>query len=179
VTDLAASLSRETPVTAALEEARAVVANRITPIVADLERALSQRRISYVWQALLAAGTTVTAPVTPGVATYGAGKFVTHSLAYAFDRQRLVSEHPFGFLLEAGRTFRAEAPPWDALPGATITDPKSEMRRLWQASMKQAVRVIGDTTSSAIQEDIDLEGPLAEIKTGLRRIVRERSDELE
>lgn len=30
--------------------------------------------------------------------------------------------------------------------------------------MEQAVRVIGDTASSAIQEDIDLEDALAEIK---------------
>jgi hypothetical protein len=150
--DLAGTLAKDLPLGKSLAEADAVVSNRVTPAISDLDHALSQGRISYFWQALLVGSAVASGPVTPGIATSGAATFVTHSLAYAFNRRRLVAEHPYGLLHQARRRF-----PVQDIAGAmpvtrVITDPQAEIRRLWQVAMEPAVSAIGELAAEAGQE---------------------------
>ena len=137
--DLAGSLSHDAPGTVGLEEARAIVANRVTPAVADLERALTERRMTYVWRTLMAGATVAASPIAPGITTSGAATFVTHSLAYAFNRRRLVAEHPYGFLREARLAFPSDDGPGILRAQGTITDPAHEIRQLWLEAMSRAL----------------------------------------
>lgn len=114
--------------------------NRIEPVLADLEQALSESRVRYLWHAITAGAAVASGPIAPSIATSAAGTFVTHSLAYAFSRRRLVEQHPFGFLHEARRAFTPNAQTALALPAPRqITDPRAEVRTLWVHAMAKAV----------------------------------------
>ena len=142
--DLAESISLDVPPAAALEQARATVANRVEPVLADLQHVLAENRISYLWRTFTAGAAVASGPVAPGVAASGAVAFATHSLAYAFNRKRLIAQHPFGFLYEARRTFSSEPKFVSAVHVAPrILDPVSEVRGLWLAAFTKALHSDG------------------------------------
>ncbi|HYQ79787.1 MAG TPA: hypothetical protein VEP91_11830 [Solirubrobacterales bacterium] len=132
--DLAAAMQADSPVAAA-EEARAVVANRIEPSLADLEASLSENRIRFFWNALIGASAVALGdPIGPAAAVTGAGSIVTRNLRYAFNRQRLVQDHPFGLLHEIG--VQVGAPEEDQ--GSVLTDPVGEA----QAALTRRVETL-------------------------------------
>jgi hypothetical protein len=153
IVDLAEALTADVPPAAALERARATVANRVEPLLGDLESALSENRITYLWRTLTAGAAVASAPVTPAVAASGAATFVTHSLAYAFSRKQLVARHPFGLLLEARRTFSGTAgglpPVWRP---RTIVDPAAELRELWATAIVKALNKSGPSANASLEE---------------------------
>lgn len=138
--DLAGAIQNDSPIAAA-EEARAVVANRVEPALANLEEALDESRIRYAWSTLIGASAVVMGgPVTPAVAATGAGSVVAKRLQYAFNRDRLVRDHPFGLLHRAASEIgrRTDSP-------APITDPEAELKQelvpLIDDSIRAAVRL--------------------------------------
>lgn len=143
ISDLVESLSADAPPAAALEQARATVANRVEPLLGDLERAMAENRIAYLWHTLSAGAAVAAGPVNPGVATSGAATFITHSLGYAFNRRRLISQHPYGFLHTARQHFGSTSEPspmtWRA---KTITDPVGELRELWATAVVRALNCV-------------------------------------
>lgn len=133
--DLASGMREGKSPTARLEQADAIVANRVEPALGDLEAALKASRISYVWQSIFGASSVVasTEPVT-SVLTASA-HFATRSLKYAFDRERLVREHPYGFVHSLRQSYGSDegaAMAWRRRP---VTDPREELRRLFVGAL--------------------------------------------
>lgn len=154
--DLADSLALDASPAAALEEARATVANRVEPAVADLERALSEHRITYLWRTLTAGAAVASAPVAPSVAVSGAATFVTHSLAYAFNRQRLINEHPLGYLPQLRRAFGSRpVPSPNHLAALTIRDPAAETKDLWARVAAAALASVSDADFDRDRSDFE------------------------
>lgn len=134
--DLAAAMQADSPVAAA-EEARAVVANRIEPSLADLEASLSENRIRFFWNALIGASAVALGdPIGPAAAVTGAGSIVTRNLCYAFNRRRLVQDHPFGLLHEIG--VQVGAP--EEKQGSVLTDPAGEARAALTRRVETLIR---------------------------------------
>jgi hypothetical protein len=155
--DMAASISAESP--AAAEEAFALVRNRVEPALAALGEVLSRRRISFGWSMLFGASATVAAGIDTGAAVAEAGQVVTRGLRYAFNRERLIRDHPYGFLYRARRDFDAI----DARPTNVITDPEQEIANSFRAVVGAAVEA---TVKGAAEGQVD--------STRLRRALDEQ-----
>jgi hypothetical protein len=155
--DLAAAIDPES--SAPAEEAFALVKNRVEPALSALDDVLGRRRISFAWGMLLGICTTVTADIDAGTAVAGAGQVVTRGIRYAFNRDRLARDHPYGFLYRAKSDFDAI----EARPAPVITDPEQEIRSTFEVAVGAAV----DATAKAAREGrVD--------STRLRRILDEQ-----
>lgn len=134
--DLAATMREGGGHARTIEEARAVLVNRVEPALGDLESCLRGGRIQYFWKALFGASALLAAPLAPAAAVEGAGRMASQTLSYAFDREKLLREHPFGYLHQLRSTFETQ----ERLmaPGAAITDPAQQMRDVWQSVLNAA-----------------------------------------
>ncbi len=63
--DLAATIREDAAPLALLEQARALVINRVEPALADLEDALKEGRIRFIWNCVVSASAVASGPVTP------------------------------------------------------------------------------------------------------------------
>lgn len=126
--DLSSALTADAPPARLMEEAAAVVANRVEPSLGALEEALRAGKLKFMWSAITGAAALAMGSVTAGAATAGATHMTASALSYAFDRTLLVSNHPFGYLHRVRSEFgdlalrRSQAVP------AVITDPTKELR---------------------------------------------------
>ncbi|MDQ3673795.1 MAG: hypothetical protein M3365_05410 [Gemmatimonadota bacterium] len=141
--DLAATIREDAAPLALLEQARALVINRVEPALADLEDALKEGRIRFIWNCVVSASAVASGPVTPTVAASGAAQLSTRSLEYAFDRQRLVRDHPYGYLHLLSDSFRpkSSAAPISGrpVPPPVITDPTEALRDLMRVIIRAYV----------------------------------------
>jgi hypothetical protein len=124
--DLAQSLNREADTAVLMEEAHAVIKNRVEPALGHLESALSRGSIRYAWTMLMGASTIVLGSVEPAAMTVGSGRLIAQTLAYAFDRQRLLLDHPYGLIPAARAELRAQPQPLIR----AINDPLQELKRI-------------------------------------------------
>lgn len=138
--DLASSIREGAAPLALLEQARALVSNRVEPALGDLEDALKEGRIRFFWKCLVSASAVASSPVTPTVAVSGAARFSTRSLEYAFDRRRLVREHPYGYLHSLNESFApassADPVRGGQVPAEVITDPSESLRDLMRVTVR-------------------------------------------
>ncbi len=127
--DLSAAIGADSALVAT-QQADAVFLNRVEPALAKLEDALSESRLKFAWSMLLGASNVVLGgPIDPAVTAVGAGSVLTRNLRYAFDRDRLVRDHPFGLLHRAGAEFGGDE---DRAGDPQITDPELEAKRWYQ-----------------------------------------------
>jgi hypothetical protein len=134
--DLAASVDPNSPAPA--EEAFALVKNRIEPALSALDDVLSRGRINFAWSMLLGASTTLAVNFDAGAAVTEAGQVVTRGIRYAFNRDHLIRDHPYGFLYRARNDFGADA----ARPTPVITDPEREIREWFEMVVGAAVETV-------------------------------------
>lgn len=125
--DLAHSLQRDASSSALMAEADAVIKNRVEPVLADLDVTLSRGRVKYAWTMLLGTTTILLGPVTPIATATNGGRVLAQTLAYAFDRSKLVREHPYGLLQAARSELQCEPSSIEPQP---VTDPLQEARHM-------------------------------------------------
>jgi hypothetical protein len=123
--DLAASLETDDPRRAA-EHAQATLANRLEPALGDMTDALSRSRVLFTLEAVLGATTVSLAPLDPATLAAATGVLAVRTLKYAFDRERVVREHPLGLLFRARGEFGAQP----GAPAPTIDDPHAVLRKI-------------------------------------------------
>lgn len=124
--DLAAAIDTESAGNG-LEQAHAMIRNRVEPALGDLETALKGSRIRFAWKTLIGASALALSPATgPAAAVAGGGHVLSQPIRYAFNRDRLVREHPYGLLYQAKTDFDFQP----SLGSRPITDPKSAMKFL-------------------------------------------------
>jgi len=159
--DLAASISPDSPAPA--EEAFALLKNRVEPALAALDDVMSRGRISFAWGMLLGASATVAAGVDVGAAIAEGGQVATRGLRYAFNRDRLIREHPYGFLYRARRDFAAGSP-----SAPVITNPEQEIKESFEGLVGAAISA---TVQAAQEGQIDstrLRRTLDGVQPGMR-----------
>jgi len=135
VVDLARTMQHDAPPAVILEQADAVIKNRVEPALADLEDRLKRGRIRYVWRMLTGVTSVLFGPATTAVAATHGGRISAQALDYAFDRDALLREHPYG-LLHALRSEFGESPTRRATRAAR--NPLSELK----AQYVEAIRAL-------------------------------------
>ena len=102
--DLSSRIETATSASAVGDQAEAVLANRVEPALADLERELKRSGISFFLRTVFGLSGVVTGAATAPVAIRG-GAIAGRALGYAFDRDALIRSHPFGYLYRARSKF--------------------------------------------------------------------------
>ncbi len=130
--DLASTMRQDAAPQAMLEEAHALLKNRLEPALGELESALRASRIGFAWKAVVGASTVAAiAPLTPAATIGTAGIVTTRLLSYVFDRDKLARDHPLGYIHQIRRGFSGETRD-DVLSAQwPISDPIDEMRRFY------------------------------------------------
>ncbi|HEX6665520.1 MAG TPA: hypothetical protein VF081_02880 [Solirubrobacterales bacterium] len=121
--DLSKAIDADTP-TRGAEQGYALMRNRITPLLGDMASALDRGRLSYFVSTLFGATSLALAPIDPAMNAAAGGALMTRSLKYAFDRDRIVREHPYGLLY---RMHQELARPRGAEPPRPISDPEEAL----------------------------------------------------
>jgi hypothetical protein len=129
------------------EEARAVLRNRVEPTIGDLTEALDRNRIGFAMKILFGAISASLTPGDPASVPLAGGLIASRSLRYAFDRERLVNDHPYGLIYRVRREF----PPDGEQRDPVITDPEAAIRgrcvRTWEGvieGLRQELRGSSD-----------------------------------
>ncbi|HEY5816189.1 MAG TPA: hypothetical protein VIS95_07605 [Solirubrobacterales bacterium] len=123
--DLSAAIDAGTAATAK-EQAYAAMANRIEPVLGELAIALDRGRLSFAVNTLLGATALALGTADPTATAVTSGGLVAQSLKYAFDRDSLVRNHPYGLIYRAQQEF---AKPVNAKSPLVITDPESTLAK--------------------------------------------------
>jgi hypothetical protein len=140
--DLAASIEAQSTAAAA-EQARSILANRIEPALADLSDELARGRIRFAVRTLLGATAIGLSTATPASASVAGGRIATQSLRYAFDRDRLVREHPFGLLHRVRSQFDTTVAPLSD-PHRPVTDPERYVAETIEKMMRAALEKVAE-----------------------------------
>ncbi len=143
--DLASSVDSTSPAGAA-EQAYAVLLNRVEPALADLSDALDKGRIKFAVQTLLGATSIAAGPAAGLGASAAGGRVVTQMLRYAFDRERLVREHPYGLLYRAADAFGTSTDVEH--PRQVITDPETHIAMV----LERMLRAASDVAIASMRE---------------------------
>jgi hypothetical protein len=99
--DLARGLDLAATPMVVMEEASAIMKNRVEPALRDLESAMSRGRIRYTVGMLMGTYMLLLGPTAPLASVTAGGQITFQTLAYAFDRERLLRDHPYGLLYAA------------------------------------------------------------------------------
>ena len=104
--DVAATIRSDIPFDAVFGQADAALKNRVEPALGALETELKRGRISFIWSNVLGVGGVLATAVHPTAATLGGGtQLVGQGIRYAFDRDALIRDHPFGYLHRVRTSF--------------------------------------------------------------------------
>lgn len=129
--DLSDGMRRDGNPTQLLAVARDTYRNRVVPALGDLEEVLKEGQIRFFIKSLLGATAIALAPVEPVKAVEGGATLMGQTLNYSFSRQKLIREHPFGFLHQVSSELRPNqpGPSTDAL-ALTIADPVQQVKKM-------------------------------------------------
>lgn len=142
--DLAASIDTDTA-TQATEQAHAKLVNRVEPELGNLTTALARGSISFTTETLVGATAVSLAPIDPATMMVAGGALAARTLKYAFDRDRIVKEHPLGLVYRARQQFGEPSTPTQTV----VSDPDALIRDLCTIRMVQFHRDLrGDTQAS-------------------------------
>jgi len=99
MSDLAQCLRQgEVQPEAMLAAARDVYRTRIEPELGALEARLKESRIRFLTRSLLGAAAMTVTPFSTPVALEGGARLAAQNIDYRFSRERLLEEHPYGYL---------------------------------------------------------------------------------
>lgn len=129
--DLSVAIDADTPAKAT-EQARALMANRVEPILGDLARALDRGRFRVFVNTLFGATAIALGPADPATKAMTGGGLLARSLKYAFNRDSVVRSHRYGLIYRAHRKFD-QSP--STQPPPVITDPESAIAQVCSGLM--------------------------------------------
>jgi len=137
--DLSESLRQDADATRLLSEARDVYRNRVVPALGDLETVLQEGKIRFLIKSLLGATAVTMAPVEPTRAVEGTATLIGQSIDYSFSRNKLVQEHPFGYLHQVSKDFNVTdaALPSPRQMDMSPYDPLQEIRALFRQEFEK------------------------------------------
>jgi len=138
--DLSEGLREENSPTTLLAEARDTYKNRVVPALGDLEEVLTEGKIRFFVRSLVGATALTLAPVNPVKAVEGSATLMGQTIDYAFSRERLVREHPFGYLhqVSAGLGGKDVKPTARALE-SIIEDPEDRVREIFVGDLRSSL----------------------------------------
>ena len=136
IIDLAEAIQRDAPPAAVSEQAHAILKNRVEPALGDLEEVLKRGRIRYAWKMLTGATSILLGPTRPAFAAMSSGRIASQALDYAFDRDKLIREHPYG-LLHAIRAEFGESASYRPL--TLLGDPLLELEAHYVETLRELV----------------------------------------
>jgi len=120
--DLSSYLAEASDTSRAMISARDVIRHRVEPALSDLEDALKEGRLRFMWRSIIGAATLFSGASVPAAIGLGAAGVATETINYRFNRGRLRKQHPFAFLSIASGALQAGAHPTeepDAQPVAS------------------------------------------------------------
>jgi hypothetical protein len=127
--DVAATIRADVPMNAVAGQVEAAIKNRVEPALSALESELQKGRLSFAWSNMFGAGGVVAGGLTTS-ASIGSGAYlVGRAIKYAFDRDALVRDHPYGYLHQVRTSFLPAGT--DALDGAMpLHQPEADLADL-------------------------------------------------
>lgn len=130
--DLGESLKSDGTPRELLGRASDTYANRVVPALGDLESVMKESKISFFIKSAVGASAVVLAPVEPIKAVEKGAELAAQSLNYSFSRDKLVREHPFGYLYRLGTELHAEpARATVELIESASSDPRASLTELF------------------------------------------------
>lgn len=134
--DLAQTMRSDGSPEAIMEQAHAVIKNRVEPVLGQLEDVLRRSRIRYAWSMLFGASAVLLGPASTTIAASGGGRIAAKTLDYVFDRERLIRDHPYGLL----HVLRSEMDQQDTLRHPSlIEDPITVTRDIFQGVLQRVL----------------------------------------
>jgi hypothetical protein len=134
--DLSEGLREDAKPIRLLAEARDRYRNRVVPALGDLEAALSEGRIRFFVRSLMGATAITLGPVDPTKAVEGGATIMGQTIDYAFSREKLVREHPFGYLHQVSTELSAQGKdPAARLVESAVEDPEERVREMFRGDL--------------------------------------------
>jgi hypothetical protein len=135
--DLSEGLRQDADPTQLLAEARDRYRNRVVPALGDLESALDAGRIRFFLRSLVGATAVSLGPVDPVKAVEGGATIMGQTLNYAFSREKLIREHPFGYLHQVSNEFSTSARESDSpLLSVGLENPEERLRQMFRRDLR-------------------------------------------
>ncbi len=129
--DLSEGLRQEDSPTQLLASARDTYRNRVVPALGDLEAVLKEGQIRFFVKSLLGATAIAMAPVDPVRAVEGGATILGQTLNYSFSREKLIREHPFGYLHQVSSGLSAtQAAPSVTNLAVTMANPVERIQEM-------------------------------------------------
>jgi hypothetical protein len=130
--DLSEGLRRDADAQVLLAEARDRYRNRVVPALGELEAVLKEGKIKFFLRSLMGATAITLSPIDPVKAVEGGALLVGQTINYSFSREKLLREHPFGYLHQVSSGFGASGSPV-ATRSLTdvIDDPEQRIREIF------------------------------------------------
>jgi hypothetical protein len=138
--DLAAAIDAAKLPTAVLRQAEAVVSNRVEPALADLETELNRGGLSFVWRELLGVSGIAAEGAIPSGGMLGTARALGRGIHYAFDRDALIRQHPFGYLHRIRTGFSLADQQVSTSWGKPVVNPVQELIELFENMYSAAYR---------------------------------------
>jgi hypothetical protein len=140
--DLSSNIRADLPISAVMGQVEAVIKNRVEPALAALETELRRGRISFAWSNMFGVGGIVATGMHPAAGSLGGGAYLAgRAIKYAFDRDALVRDHPFGYLHRVRTSLLAGgASAIDSLLDVS-RQPMGNLESLFEAMYLAAIRV--------------------------------------
>jgi hypothetical protein len=117
-----------------LAEARDRYRNRVVPALGDLERALTAGKIHFLIRSLMGATAITLGSINPVRAVEGGAILTGQTISYSFSREKMLQEHPFGYLQLVSTDLSAGASRRDGgreLESA-VDDPAGQIRSMFE-----------------------------------------------
>lgn len=137
--DLSEGLRADAHPTQLLGEAHDRYRNRVVPALGELEDALSQGKIRFFLRSVMGATALSLAPIKPVKAVEGGVTLVGQTIEYSFSREKLIQEHPFGYLHQVSKTFGV-----DEMAMATraledvVDDPENQVLEIFRSDIRNS-----------------------------------------
>ncbi|HEX6205841.1 MAG TPA: hypothetical protein VFZ29_08560 [Solirubrobacterales bacterium] len=137
--DLSEGLRKDADPTQLLAEARDRYRNRVVPALGELEEVLKQGNVQFLVRSLLGATAIALSPIDPVRAVDGGAKIVGQTINYSFSREKIVREHPFGYLHQVSKAFESSENTSSvrALEEA-IEDPEKKVREMFVRDLRDS-----------------------------------------
>jgi hypothetical protein len=155
--DVAAAIRTDVSMNAVAGQVEAVVKNRVEPALGALDRELKKGCLSFAWSNMFGAGGLVAGGLSASASIGGGAYLVGRAIKYAFDRDALVRDHPYGYLHQVRTSFLPAGT--DALdvaipPRLPLTDLAGVLAKMYLAAFSVDPRggfmtwaVIGERTT--------------------------------
>lgn len=137
LSDLSEGLRQDADPSTLLAEARDRYRNRVVPALSELEEVLKEGKIRFLIRSLMGATAITLTPVDPVRAVEGGAMIMGQTIDYSFSREKVVREHPFGYLHQVSEAFGAGTKHQSKQSlERVIKDPEKQVREIFLSEMR-------------------------------------------